>query len=389
MVVPRLAIFLLLTVTVTVTSTEAAQAPYVERGDRVERQFRLYTGRLDTFRQLLRETIVSAAPDLLPELDREDPPPEPGVYGYQLLPAIVEETDARRRSISTFSYSWEATERYIENEAQRLDSALGDLEAFRVSSAPIAPAAIRETIAQYRMLVDNLKTIDQYLQYNRFWQRAIAEDRSRFDRLTEIYDLLIAEEPGAADAAREFLGRPSVPDYLEIDRPGSGPTVVRLPVYTDILDDAFLEAVESGVEGMWSVGGESGFMLDIELRKRSPVGSTPRPGDRIDLMEHAARFPDDGALLTTGAESTYGFVGEYVALGPGDITVRTLAHEFGHVLGFADGYIRGYRDLGEDGFEILELTSAFEDIMSAPREGRVLGSHFELVIAGVAEIAGR
>ncbi len=387
MVVPRLTIFLLLTVTV--TSTEAAQAPSVQRGDRVERQFRLHTGRLDTFRQLLRETIVSAAPDLLPELDREDPPPEPGVYGYQLLPAIVEEFDARRRSISTFSYSWEATERYIENEAQRLDSALGDLEAFRVSSAPIAPATIRETIAQYRMLVDNLKTIDQYLQYNRFWQRAIAEDRSRFDRLTEIYDLLIAEEPGAADAAREFLGQPSVPDYLEIDRPGSGPTVVRLPVYTDILDDAFLEAVESGVEGMWSVGGESGFMLDIELRKRSPVGSTPRPGDRIDLMEHAARFPDDGALLTTGAESTYGFVGEYVALGPGDITVRTLAHEFGHVLGFADGYIRGYRDLGEDGFEILELTSAFEDIMSAPREGRVLGSHFELVIAGVAEFAGR
>lgn len=387
MVVPRLAIFLLLTVTS--TATEAAQAPYVQRGDRVERQFRLYTDRLDTFRQLLRETIVSAAPDLLPELDREDPPPAPGVYGYQLLPAIVEESDARRRSISTFSYSWEATERYIENEAQRLDSALGDLEAFRVSSAPIAPAAIRETIAQYRMLVDNLKTIDQYLQYNRFWQRAIAEDRRRFDRLTEIYDLLIAEESGAADAAREFLGQPSVPDFLEIDRPRSGATVVRLPVYTDILDDAFLEAVESGVEGMWSVGGESGFMLDIELRKRSPVGSTPRPGDRIDLMEHAARFPDDGALLTTGAESTYGFVGEYVALGPGNITVRTLAHEFGHVLGFADGYIRGYRDLGADGFEILELTSSFEDIMSAPREGRVLGSHFELVIDGIAEFAGR
>ncbi len=385
MVVPRLAIFLLLTV----TAAEAAQAPYVQRGDRAERQFRLYTGRLDTFRQLLRETIASAAPDLLPELDREDPPPEPGVYGYQLLPAIVEESDARRRSISTFSYSWEATERYIENEARRLDSALGDLEAFRVSSAPIAPAAIRETIAQYRMLVDNLKTIDQYLQYNRFWQRAIAEDRSRFDRLTEIYDLLVAEEPGAADAAREFLGQPSVPDYLEIDRPGSGPTVVRLPVYTDILDDAFLEAVESGVEGMWSVGREGGYMLDIELRKRSPVGSLPRPGDRIDLMEHATRFPDDGALLTTGAESTYGFVGEYVALGPGDITVRTLAHEFGHVLGFADGYIRGYRDLGEDGFEILELTSSFEDIMSAPREGRVLGSHFELVIEGAAVIEGR
>lgn len=377
MVVTRLAIILLLTA----TSAEAAQLPYVERGDRVEGQFRLYTGRLDTFRQLLRETIVSAAPDLLPELDREDPPPEPGVYGYQLLPTIVEEADARRRSISTFSYSWEATERYIENEARKLDAALGELEAFRISAIPIVSAAIREVIAEYRMLVDNLKTIDQYLQYNRFWQRAIAEDRTRFDRLTEIYDLLVADEPGAAAAAREFLGQPAVPGFVEIDRPGSGITVIRLPVYTDILDDTFLEAVESGVEGMWSFGGAAGYALDIELRKRSPVGSTPRRGDRIDLMEHATRFPDDGALFTTGAESTYGFVGEYVALGPGEITVPTLAHEFGHVLGFADGYIRGYRDLGEDGFEILELTSSFDDIMSAPREGRVLGSHFELVIA--------
>jgi hypothetical protein len=70
-------------------------------------------------------------------------------------------------------------------------------------------------------------------------------------------------------------------------------------------------------------------------------------------------------------------------LGPGDVTVRTLAHEFGHVLGFRDGYVRGYRDLGESGFEILELTSDFDDIMSAPREGRVLETHFRLIMEGV------
>src|SRR5262249_17760022 len=73
-------------------------------------------------------------------------------------------------------------------------------------------------------------------------------------------------------------------------------------------------------------------------------------------------------------------VGRYVALAPGDLSIRTLAHEFGHVLGFHDGYIRGYRDLGEQGFEIMELTSVFDDIMSAPREGHVQPAHFRLVI---------
>jgi hypothetical protein len=73
-------------------------------------------------------------------------------------------------------------------------------------------------------------------------------------------------------------------------------------------------------------------------------------------------------------------VGRYVALAPGDLSTRTLAHEFGHVLGFRDGYIRGYRDLGERGFEILELTSVFDDIMSAPRDGHVRPAHFRLLI---------
>ena len=73
-------------------------------------------------------------------------------------------------------------------------------------------------------------------------------------------------------------------------------------------------------------------------------------------------------------------MGRYVALGPGDVSKRTLAHEFGHVLGFRDGYIRGYRDLAERGFEIIELTSVFDDIMSAPREGRVQPAHFQLIL---------
>ena len=38
------------------------------------------------------------------------------------------------------------------------------------------------------------------------------------------------------------------------------------------------------------------------------------------------------------------------------------------------------RDLGDRGFEILELTSVFDDIMSAPREGHVQAAHFKLLV---------
>src|SRR5262249_56651857 len=116
---------------------------------------------------------------------------------------------------------------------------------------------------------------------------------------------------------------------------------------------------------------------EMEFRKVSPLAEKGAP---IEVRAHAAKFPGDGAVVTTGAQTTHSLVGRYIALAPGDLSVRTLAHEFGHVLGFRDGYIRGYRDLGEHGFEILELTSVFDDIMSAPREGHVQAAHFKLII---------
>jgi hypothetical protein len=53
------------------------------------------------------------------------------------------------------------------------------------------------------------------------------------------------------------------------------------------------------------------------------------------------------------------------------------------VLGFQDGYVRGYKDLGKDGFEILEITPKFDDLMSAPRQGRVQVTHFKLLLANL------
>ena len=59
---------------------------------------------------------------------------------------------------------------------------------------------------------------------------------------------------------------------------------------------------------------------------------------------------------------------------------NVLAHEFGHILGFADGYFRGYRDRGPEGFEVLEVVIDAEDIMSAPGTGRVWRRHFQQLL---------
>jgi hypothetical protein len=61
-----------------------------------------------------------------------------------------------------------------------------------------------------------------------------------------------------------------------------------------------------------------------------------------------------------------------------------LAHEFGHVLGFRDRYIRGYRDLEKDGFEVLEAIADARDIMGAHATGSVLPAHFDNLIRGMS-----
>jgi len=94
-----------------------------------------------------------------------------------------------------------------------------------------------------------------------------------------------------------------------------------------------------------------------------------------------ARFPENVAVLTTGAPSLQTVGSRAIVLGPYDISQRTAAHEFGHLLGLPDSYLRGYRDLGLDGFEILELVPDRTDIMSSIEAGYVQTRHFEDLVA--------
>jgi hypothetical protein len=361
-----------------------SRPPYVREGDRVEARLRGHRESLAEFRESLRAAIAKnlrreEAEPLLGQMS--EAPPQTGVYGYQILPRIAE-APAEAATPSSFTYSWAVTEGYIDGETQKLDRARAGLG--RAAAGQSQPP-FSELVREYRSLLRNQRTVDQYVQYNRFWQRAIAEDRRRFDELTELYHRLKSGSSDTAGAIRQVLGTPRVPRFLQVRRNGAQQVVLRVPVYTDLEDDGFLDQAKAVIEDYWRVE-EDGirYILEVEYRKRPASQlygrNAPRRGDNLDVTAHVGRFPSDGAVLTSGAEFTYAGVGRYIALGPGDLSPRIFAHEFGHLLGFADGYIRGYRDLGEQGFEILELTAFFDDIMSAPRQGRVQATHFRLLL---------
>jgi hypothetical protein len=361
---------------------------YVREGNRVETEFHSYTDRLTRYLQVLRATVQREASteDAATLLQRlETKPPSVGIYGYQMLPKIVE-IPQPAIPIRTFSYSWPITDGYIKSEEQRLDRAKADLANITQTPEGQKLARLSDLVNQYAELFRNQKTVDQYIEYNRFWQRAIVESRSRFDKMTQLYNLMKAGNPDTSGTIREALGKPDAPKFIRVKRPAPNRVALQVRVYTDIQDDAYLAQARRVIEDIWRAE-EDGvqYSIELDLRKVAVADlyrgkAVPQPGDHLDLDKHVARFPSDGGVLTTGAEFTYGSVSRYVGLGPGDLAPRTLAHEFGHILGFNDGYIRGYNDLGEKGFEILELTAFFDDIMSAPREGHVQATHFRLLM---------
>ena len=368
-----------------------AQPAYVREGNRVEQQFHGYRDRLTQFFEELRSAIQrEASPEEAAALLRqlEKAPPPVGVFGYKMLPRILD-IPQPPTPIRSFSYSWPITESYIRGEESKLDRAKSDLVRLAAVTREGKPARLSELVNQYRELIRNQGTVDQYIDYNRFWQRSIAEDRKQYERMTQVYLALKSGNPDTAATIREVLGKPKTPSFIRMRRMGSNQVVLQVRVYTDIDDDAYLRQVRRIVEETWRAeDGGTRYSVELDLRKVPAAElyrgrAVPSNGEHIDIEKHVSRFPTDGGVLTTGAEFTHGSVGRYVALGPGDLAPKTLAHEFGHIFGFNDGYVRGYSDLGERGFEILELTAFFDDIMSAPREGRVQATHFKLLMEGL------
>jgi len=164
--------------------------------------------------------------------------------------------------------------------------------------------------------------------------------------------------------------------------------IFRVPFYTDIEDRNFIAAAKRTIEAVWRLTeNDNTYRVEIEISHLPGEvlyadSQTPAEGEKIAVREHLRHFPANAAILTTGALTTH-VENNAIVLGPHSISARVLAHEFGHVLGFRDRYIRGYRDLGKDGFEVLEAIADPHNIMGAPATGSVLSTHFDALLQAI------
>jgi len=409
----------------------SAQAPYVRRGDQVEERYRDLNRRVEQLYQDLLIWVDREAPWLKEEL--MGAPPERARYGYQILPEIGEDSpppQPRPRPRST-SYSWPITERMIRDEETRLELLLeGKVQALGRMEPLERQSFYAEMVADYRTVRSGARLIDRHIQHNRLWQKAVALNPGSFEDGTRLHDAVLERQAilealaaedlssfqaalrridtvdlrGSRSEVEERLRRRErrleeqiqlrhdslkVPDFVRILEGASGQWLIQVPVLSDIQDEDFLRRFKAAVEGHWRFGQEgTEFQVQVEVSRIDPAelygeSGLPKPGAELDVDRHAALFPAEAAALTTGASSVQVRGAGCILLGPQPVQPRVLAHEFGHVLGFRDGYFRGYRDLGGDGYEIVEILPDYEDIMTSPGMGEVQRRHFERLLEAV------
>ena len=392
-----------------------APPAHVVRGNDVEASYKAFVTRLARYRTRLLSHLEEYAPDLAEQFAKR-PPPKPVEYGYLIVPELrVAEPTAPGAPRSSV-YTWPWTSIMLDREQAKLATAEQTLD--KVDAMPWAQR--RETYEQltsgYGPLARGQRLVDQHLKHNRFWQASVARDRPRYERQRVLHDAVVERErvlgqlrddgvtaeskadlePRVAALASQItagLPPPAAPGFIEIVENDPRRRVLRVPLYTDIPDPAFVAGAVTAIESAWNVETDGiEYRIELDLRTITPEelyhpDAPPEKGTHIDLTQHVARFPGDGGVLTTGSTRTYAIPGRFVSVGPSPISSGSIAHEFGHILGFTDYYLRGARDLGRAGFAIMEIVPDGLDIMAAPSSGRVRGSHFDALIAAVTAAA--
>ena len=319
------------------------------------------------------------------------------------------------------AYSWPWTDHLIDEERRVIARLEAELNKTTAMASVQSRAVLQRLALNYRKLTQRHRNLDAHVQYNRLWQAAIAANRQGYDNQTALHDqvlehqkivdqltrvratfersnvagktpLRLAEMTSSLRARESLLrrridqglGHVNTPDFVNVAN-SRDEWIIRVPIFTDIEDHKFVAAAKKIIETTWrSADRNYTYRVELNISFLSTddlyeAQNIPPNGQKLELRRHLKRFPAGGAILTTGALTTH-VQDNAIVLGPHELSPRVLAHEFGHILGFRDLYIRGYEDLAEDGFQVMEIVSDPEDIMAATGHGRVLPTHFLQII---------
>jgi Fe-S-cluster formation regulator IscX/YfhJ len=388
----------------TVTASVATRAPYLQRGDQVEKRYAVYRERLERFFGVLGQRLKDEAPELLPRIARPADVP----YGYQILPNLLPNPprQAGRSRVVLSPFSWNRTDSMIDRGSESLATVEARLARMELVDKGERRREYDAITDEYRKLEAGQKLMVSTIAYNRLWQGEIARQTQFYREARVLQGIALAWQrvldslstsegrvrtdlTHRADSLfrriDEAIKKLPTPDFVRVNHSTSQRWVVSLPVFTDITDSVFVERVRGAVQDAWHVrDGDDEFVLILEIHRVPlaelyPPGDAPRAGAHIDIARHIARFPPSGVVLTTGGNNIYA-TGRSIILGPHAIPVSALAHEFGHMLGFKDGYFRSYDDQGADGYRVLEVILDPENVVAAPENGRVRREHFEQVL---------
>ena len=407
------------------TSPHAVSVPaYVRRGLEVERHFAAYSNRLSRYYESLSRELKQRAPDLLVHLQ----PPAIIRQGYQILPTIASGADLKTAAYAgPVAYSWPWTDRLIDIQLRDIARSEAELRRAGLADSSLSRIALEQLALNYRVQSRRRQNIDAHIQYNHLWQAAIAADRAGYDQATalesqvierrkiagqlnhlglklgvrvesltsspaglrEITVRLQAREALLSQQINQVFSRVNTPGFVQLENK-KDEWIIHVPLFTDIADEEFVNKVKHIIETTWRLAERAKtFRVELNVAYVSAFtlygeANSPSPGQQIDVMRHLRRFPSGGAILTTGALTTH-VQGRAIVLGPHTISAKVLAHEFGHILGFRDRYIRGYKNLGENGFQVTEMIADPEDIMSATSQGLVLPAHFTSLVRSGAK----
>ena len=392
-------LFILLSLILLVSSAmphENESRPWEGKYQQLQIQSNTIFERLKEIHALLEGRAQIEDPALLARLSLDPPKPRP--TGYGLLPEIQDNMPQVPVVPKQTFYSLKWLEGRLGEELENVDK-LADQSA--------GATDLEQLVAGFEQLLKVLRNLEINLTYHEQWQESVVQyaayysERNMLVALAREMNTLILnnESPEKIKELREQLVQDVAPfrptrglDLLTIE---GGEKVLPVTVCTDIEDQDFLQVFEAGVHAAYSLSPAVRalrFSVDLNWRLvRAEVlypDGPPDHGVMIDVKTHRSLFSDCPLVLTTGASSTNALVGDRIVLDTSPVSRRTLAHEFGHLLGFSDAYIRGYDGEPDDpyGVVLVEWTGLTDDLMGSPGGGQVNKEMIEKLITAYGEL---